>query len=52
MATKEEVEAFLSQLRDKIRFFDVAFRSRDKNIEAIAELDIIPIARIEYLENS
>lgn len=51
MATKDEVEAFLRQLRDKIRFFDVAFRSREKNIEAIAELDILPIDRLEYLKN-
>ena len=51
MATKEEVEAFLHQLQDKIRFFDVAFRPRDKNIVAIAELDILPYDRLEYLKN-
>ena len=51
MATKEEVEAFLRQLREKIRFFDVAFRPRDKNIEAIAELEILPIDRLEFLKN-
>lgn len=49
MATKEEVEKFLRDLRDKIRFFDIAFRPRDKNIESIAELDILPIDRIYYL---
>ncbi len=51
MATKEEVEAFLRQLQDKIRFFDVAFRPRDKNTDALAELDILPVDRIEYLKN-
>lgn len=51
MATKEEVGAFLRQLQDKIRFFDVAFRPRDKNTEALAELDILPLDRIEYLKN-
>ena len=50
MATKAEIEVFLGQLREKIRFFDVAFRPRDKNIDAIAELDILPIDRIEYLK--
>lgn len=51
MATKEEVEAFLKQLQDKIRFFDVAFRPRDKNTDALVELDILPVDRIEYLKN-
>lgn len=49
MATKDEVECFLLQLKDKIRIFDVAFRPRDKNIAALAEIDILPIERIEYL---
>ena len=51
MATKDEVESFLHQLRDKIRFFDVAFRPRDKNIDGIAEIDILPIDRITYLKH-
>ncbi|TKK65432.1 toxin [Ilyomonas limi] len=51
MAAKEEVEAFLRQLRDKIRFFDVAYRPRDKNTNTLAELDILPFERTEYLKN-
>lgn len=51
MATRAEVEYFLQQLRDKMRFFEVVFRPRDKNIDTLAELDLIPKARIEYLKN-
>lgn len=51
MATKTEVEQFLRDLKDKIRFFDVAFRPRDKNTDALAELDILPIDRLECLLN-
>ncbi len=50
MATKEEVERFLQQLRDKISIFDVAFRPRGKNTDALAELDIMPYQRLEYLK--
>ena len=50
MATKEEVEAFLRVMRDKIRIFDVAFRPSDKNLEFLAEIDLVPIERIEYLK--
>jgi hypothetical protein len=51
MATKEEVEYFLQQLRDKLRFYEVAFRPRDKNTTTLATLDIIPRDRIDYLKN-
>ena len=49
MATIEEVEAFLKEMRQKIRIFDIAFRPREKNLKGIIELDIIPADRIEYL---
>lgn len=49
MITKDQVEAFLKEMRGKIRFFDVAFRPRDKNLETLAELDIIPADRIDFL---
>ncbi|MBK7883909.1 MAG: hypothetical protein IPJ81_08955 [Chitinophagaceae bacterium] len=41
---------FLHQLRDKIIFFDIAFRPRTKNVDAVAEIDILPIDRITYLK--
>jgi hypothetical protein len=50
MATPDQVEAFLKNLREKIRFFDVAFRPRDKNLKFLANIDLIPIERIDYLK--
>lgn len=49
MTTKDEVDNFLRQLKDKTRFFEVAFRPRDKNLDAIAEIDILPMDRINTL---
>jgi hypothetical protein len=49
MATKQEVESFLKTLVDKIRYMDIAFRPRDKNLDTLAELEITPVQRIEYL---
>lgn len=51
MATKHDVELFLNQLKIKIKIFEVAFRPRDKNLDGLAELDITPIKRLEYLMN-
>jgi hypothetical protein len=50
MATKDQVESFLKELREKIRFNDIAFRPRDKNLDSLAEIDIVPIDRIEYIK--
>lgn len=51
MASKQEVELFIRELKDKIKVFDIVFRPRDKNLDALAELDITPIKRKEYLMN-
>ena len=51
MATKQDVELFLTQLKDKIKVFEVAFRPRGKNLRDLAELDITPVKRLEYLMN-
>ena len=45
MATKQEVEQFLIQVKDKIKVFDVVFRPRNKNLDDLAELDITAINR-------
>ena len=50
MATKDQVEHFLKDLRGKIQLFDIAFRPRDKNLDFLAEADLRPIERIEYLK--
>jgi len=49
MATKQDVDLFLTQLKDKIKVFDVAFRPRNKNLDALAELDITAGRRLAYL---
>lgn len=51
MPTKKEVDFFLSQLKAKIKVFDVVFRPRDKNLVDLAALDITPAKRIDYLMN-
>lgn len=50
MVTRDQVEAFLRNLRDKVRLNDVAFRPRDKNLKFLADIDLVPIERIEYLK--
>lgn len=50
MDKKKEVELFLQNLRDKLLIFDIVFRPRSKNLEALAELDILPIDRIRYIK--
>jgi hypothetical protein len=51
MATTQEVEQFLIEVKDKIRFFDVVFRPRDKNLQALTDLDITANKRKEILLN-
>ena len=49
MATPADIEQFLNELRDKIHFFDIRFRPRDKNLQALADLDITANQRLEYI---
>lgn len=49
MTTKSEVEQFLSHVKEKIKVFDIAFRPRDKNTISLAELDILPVDRVNYI---
>jgi hypothetical protein len=51
MATRQEIEHFLNELKDKIRFFEISFRPRDKNLQALADIDITAIKRLEYIMN-
>ena len=42
MATKEQVEAFLKRLKEKIKVFDIVFRDdRGKNLQTLATLEIV-----------
>jgi hypothetical protein len=49
MATRAEVEGFLRELMEKIRVFEIVFRPRDKNLKALADLDITAVRRLEYI---
>ena len=49
MATPRDIELFLNELKDKIKFFDIRFRPRDKNLQALADLDITAQQRLEYI---
>ena len=51
MIDKKEIELFLKEIKEKINFFGVVFRPRDKNLESLAALDITPLKRVEYLLN-
>ena len=43
MATKNEVEHFLSLFKEKVKIYDIVFRDdRGKNMQTLAELDITP----------
>lgn len=50
MATKSEVEAFLSTFKAKMEVFDVAFLERDKNLQTLIDLEITPVNRKQLLK--
>ena len=52
MATREQVEAFLVRLKEKIQVFDIVFRDdRGKNLQTLATLEITPIYRKQVILN-
>lgn len=51
MATKVKVELFLKELNEKIRFFEISFRPRQKNLQGLAYLDITATTRLECIMN-
>ena len=52
MATKEQVEAFLKRLKEKIKVFDIIFRDdRGKNLQTLATLEINTIVRKQIIMN-
>jgi len=50
MATKLEVEAFLNTFRTKMEVFDVVFLNRDKNLQALIDLEITSVNRKALLK--
>ena len=52
MATKEQVEAFLKRLKEKIKVFDIVFRDdRGKNLQTLATLEINTTIRKQVIMN-
>ena len=52
MATKEQVEAFLKRMKEKIKVFDIIFRDdRGKNLQTLATLEINTTFRKQVIMN-
>lgn len=52
MITKEDVQSFLNQFNAKMEIFDIYFRDdREKNLQTLKELELIPTARKVIIEN-
>jgi hypothetical protein len=51
METAEsDVESFLGDFKTKMTVFDVIFTNRDKNLQALADLEISSVKRTEILK--
>lgn len=51
MAKKSDVEQFLNQFKVKLKVFDVVYIGRDKNSQALLDMEWVPAARTKVLEN-
>jgi hypothetical protein len=49
MASQGEIESFLKAVKTKILVFGIAFRPREKNLQALADLDITSKSREEII---
>jgi hypothetical protein len=50
LTPQTDIQAYLSQLKAKLLVFGVVFRNRDKNLNAIAELEISPMQREDFIK--
>jgi len=51
MSNEREVESFLKDFKEKMRFWDILFRDdRGKNTQALVDLELRPIDRKAVLE--
>ena len=50
LTDKSEIESFLEEFKVKLKIFDVIFERREKNLQALLDLEITPADRIEYLD--
>lgn len=52
MATRDDVELFLKQFREKLKIYSIVFRDdRGKNIQTLATLEITPLYRVKVISN-
>ncbi|MGB3079796.1 MAG: hypothetical protein WBB31_12005 [Saprospiraceae bacterium] len=51
MTPQTDIQTYLSQLKTKLGVFGIVFRNREKNLNALAELDIAPIQREDCLKD-
>jgi hypothetical protein len=51
VSARNEVEQFLNQFKVKLKIFDVVYIGRDKNAQALLDLEWVPAARTKVLEN-
>lgn len=52
MADLKEVEAFLKEFHDKMKFWNIFFRDeRGKNAQALVDLELTPNSRKEIIES-
>ena len=51
MATKNEVDRFLKDFKQKTKIFQIIFDVRGKNAQALLDLDINPVKRKEVIES-
>ena len=49
--TLDEINAFLQDLSEKIKVFDIVFEDREKNRKALTDLEITHKQRIEFIKN-
>ena len=51
MTKQSDVEQFLNQFKIKLKVFDVVYIGRDKNAQALLDMEWVPAARTKILEN-
>ncbi len=51
MSARNEVEQFLNQFKVKLKVFDVVYIGRDKNAQALLDVEWVPAVRTKILEN-
>ncbi len=50
MATREEEERFLNRFHAKLKIWEIVFVNREKNVQALLELEIAPKYREEVIK--